>query len=137
MTVGVISNPNISALPYVICPGDSSTLFATGNGTIKWWDSIIGGNLLDSTLSGGIFKVYPTITSTYYAELSNSCGISTRTSVTVSVNIVSQPANNILSTYASVCTSMIDTLTVFRRTNLELAQIGIGILIRVEVILSA
>ena len=112
VTVGSITTPIVSALSATICSGNSTNLFATGNGLIKWWDSPTGGNLLDTTLSGGIFTVTPSITATYYADLTDSCGTSQRISLTITVNLNSLPANSISPTYLTICSSTIDTLSV-------------------------
>jgi hypothetical protein len=70
-----------------ICSGNSTTLTASGTGTLGWYDSPIGGTWLGG---GGTF-ITPILTAntTYYVQDSTDCGQSaTRTGIAVIVNPV-------------------------------------------------
>ena len=78
------ASPVVTASPNNICAGGSSALVATTSvGTINWWDSQTGGNFLGSSISGNAFIVSPTAATTYWAEVTASCGTSSRVSVSV------------------------------------------------------
>jgi large repetitive protein len=68
----------IGVLPTPICLGDTSRIFATtSNGTkVRWFMSSVGGDPIATTNSGEKFMIFPTTTTTYYAEvdLSNELG---------------------------------------------------------------
>jgi gliding motility-associated-like protein len=88
ITATVNTTPTItSTTPSSICDSGTATLEATvSGGTINWYDSLIGGTLLDS---GSTFTTpIITATTTYYAEAvsSNSCTNPTRTAITATVN---------------------------------------------------
>jgi hypothetical protein len=84
-----------------ICPGISTSLLATGSGTINWYASptatpaIITGTVFNTpTLSPGSYI--------YYTDASNSCGFSPlRTSITITVH--APPTLTISSFYTTVC----------------------------------
>jgi hypothetical protein len=68
-----------------ICSGNSTTLTASGTGTLGWYDSPVGGTWLGS---GSTFLT-PILTAntTYYVQDSTNCGASvTRTGIAVTVN---------------------------------------------------
>lgn len=78
------TNPT-NTTPYinrVICHGSSTTLSATANGTLSWYDAPTGGNWLGS----GSEFVTPNLssTTTYYVQDSTGLGVSpTRTAIEV------------------------------------------------------
>lgn len=78
----------VTAVPSTICNGQSTNLIAVSNpgATIRWYNAI--NNLIGTSVSGQNFRVYPTTTSTYYAEtyIGGTCGASPRTAVTVNVS---------------------------------------------------
>jgi hypothetical protein len=68
-----------------ICSGNSTTLSASGTGTLGWYNAPTGG----TWLGGGNNFTTPifTTSTTYYVQDSSSCGVSiTRTSIPVTVN---------------------------------------------------
>ena len=70
-----------------ICSGNSTSLSASGTGTLGWYDAPIGG----TWLGGGSTFITPVLTAntTYYVQDSTDCGTSaTRTGITVTVNPV-------------------------------------------------
>ena len=67
-----------------ICSGNSTTLTASGTGTLGWYDSPMGG----TWLGGGSTFITPILTAntTYYVQDSTNCGASaTRTGIAVTV----------------------------------------------------
>ncbi|MPM00052.1 hypothetical protein SDC9_46275 [bioreactor metagenome] len=72
VTVGMPSAP--AATGATICSGQSATVTASGSGTLEWYDSQYGGNLLYS----GANYTTPVLTSgtDYYVQSSNIAGTS-------------------------------------------------------------
>ncbi|MCX6246691.1 MAG: T9SS type A sorting domain-containing protein [Bacteroidetes bacterium] len=86
-----------------ICSGNSTTLTASGTGTLGWYDSPSGG----SWLGGGTTFDTPILLSgiTYYVQDSTNCGVSaTRTGITVTVNPI-PPAPVVTNTGATLQSS--------------------------------
>jgi hypothetical protein len=82
----------------VICSGNSATLTTAATGTAQWYATSTPSN----AIATGSVYVTPTLTAniTYYVSDSTSCGQSTLTPVTVTVN----PLPNVISvTGATVC----------------------------------
>ena len=83
-----IPGPPTNATPagnLSICSGNSTTLTASGTGTLGWYDSPSGG----TWLGDGSTFITPILTAntTYYVQDSTNCGASaTRTSIAVTVN---------------------------------------------------
>ena len=74
-----------------VCSGNSTTLTASGTGTLGWYSAPAGG----IWLGGGSSYTTPVLTTstTYYVQDSISCGISgSRTGVPVTVNASSSPS---------------------------------------------
>lgn len=95
VTVNVCPEPAaptaVAAAPTSICAADSSVLNATSAGnTIGWYDAASGGNLIGTSNSGEGFSVFPTTTTTYYAEAQTNCSGTS--------GVVSMPAE--ISTYS-------------------------------------
>jgi hypothetical protein len=69
-TTDAITNPtNVTATPATICNGDFSDLNATSAGNvIHWYTDPVGGTAIGTSDSNDDFTVYPTSTTTYYAE---------------------------------------------------------------------
>jgi len=69
-TTDDITNPtNVIATPATICNGDFSDLNATSAGNvIHWYTLPVGGTAIGTSDSNDDFTVYPTTTTTYYAE---------------------------------------------------------------------
>lgn len=91
----------------VICAGKTTTLSATGTGTVSWYSSPT------STMSLGTGTTYVTPalsagTYTYYAQTTTTCGISAnRTPITVTVN----PSPAVAVNSGSVCSGKSFTMT--------------------------
>jgi gliding motility-associated-like protein len=95
ITVGAINPPVVSPVSITITMGSSATLTAsTGNpdAVIRWYDSDVAGTLL---YIGNILITPPlSATTKYYAEAEVPvCGITSRTSVTVTVDNTEIPLN--------------------------------------------
>lgn len=96
-----------AAAQQVICANKTTTLNATGTGTVSWYSSPT------STLSLGTGTAYVTPalsagTYTYYAQTTTTCGVSaSRTPVTVTVN----PAPTVAVNSGSVCSGNSFTMT--------------------------
>jgi Ig-like domain CHU_C associated/Secretion system C-terminal sorting domain len=67
-----------------ICSGSSTTLSASGTGTIGWYTSPVGGPPL--TYGGTYTTPVLTSTATYYVQDSNSCAASARTPIQIVVH---------------------------------------------------
>ncbi|MES2370982.1 MAG: gliding motility-associated C-terminal domain-containing protein [Bacteroidota bacterium] len=109
-TVTVTVNPTPSAptgTPATICEGNSTTITATGTGTLDWFALASGGSPLQPP--GGSFTT-PALntTTTYYAQRTVSGCASTRTPVTVTVNPIPAAPT---APGAAVCTGSSVTLT--------------------------
>ena len=90
-----------------ICAGQSTTLTASGNGTLGWYTAASGG----IWLGGGSNFITPVLTSniTYFIQDSNSCGVNpSRTSITVTVNPLPSVTNSPLS--QTICSGTSTTL---------------------------
>jgi gliding motility-associated-like protein len=72
-----------------ICSGNSTTLSASGTGTLGWYSAATGG----TWLGGGTTFTTPILTysTTYYVQDSNSCGVTPRTGIAVTVNPLPVP----------------------------------------------
>jgi uncharacterized delta-60 repeat protein len=78
---------NTTTGSLTICAGNTTTLKASGTGTLGWYTAAGGGTYL----AKGTSYVTPTltVTTTYYVQDSSSCGASgTRTAITVTVDQV-------------------------------------------------
>ncbi len=91
-----------------ICPNNTTTLNATGTGTLNWYSSptstiVIGTgtNFITPTLSVGSY--------TYYAAATNSCSEGPRTPITLTVNPL--PIVAIVGGTAAVCAGSAINLT--------------------------
>ncbi len=84
--------PTVTANPVTICGSGTSTLTASGSVTgasYRWYTVATGGTPVSSSASYTTPNL--TSTTTYYVEaIANGC-TSTRTSVTVTVNTITQP----------------------------------------------
>jgi len=91
----------------VICANKTTTLSATGTGTVSWYASPTS----TMALGTGTAYVTPTLsagTYTYYAQTATTCGTSaSRTPVTVTVN----PAPTVAVNSGSVCSGQSFTMT--------------------------
>ena len=90
-----------------ICAGHSTTLTASGNGTLGWYNAPSGG----IWLGGGSTFITPVLTSniTYYVQDSNSCGANpSRTSIAVTVNPLPSVTNSPL--FQTICSGSNTTL---------------------------
>ncbi len=92
-----------------ICSGNSTSLSASGTGTLGWYNAASGG----SWLGGGTTFTTPVLISntTYYVQDSNSCGANpTRTSIAVTVNPLPFITNSPLS--QTTCSGSNTTLVI-------------------------
>lgn len=103
--------PTLAANSAQICAGDNVILSVTNAAgyTVNWYDAATGGNLV---FTGPNFQVAPVLTTSYYAELSNStCTSPTRTQATITVN--PRPAKpGVQSANVQVCSGGSVTLSV-------------------------
>ncbi|MCW3465064.1 Ig-like domain-containing protein [Chitinophaga nivalis] len=93
--------PVVSTSTNTVCSGDSVILSATAaaGATITWYDTPTGGTPL---ATGNTFKVYPTVTTTYYAVATVGSCSSRRVPVTVTVN--AKPEAPVITTgSSSIC----------------------------------
>jgi len=80
---------NVTANPQTVCPGNPSTLTATGNGTYSWSTT--------PPQTGASITVNPNATTTYYVTATlNGCTASTSVTVTVnpSINFTTTSTNS-------------------------------------------
>jgi cold shock CspA family protein len=72
VTVQVNTRPNAPVVSNVsVCVGDSETLVASGNGTIRWYDSNTNGNIIHT---GTSYEITPESSVTYYlTSFNGSC----------------------------------------------------------------
>jgi hypothetical protein len=101
ITIG-LNQPTVNTTPIgnlSVCKGQTTTLIANGNGTLKWYAQPIGGIALDS---GNSFKT-PAIfaNTTYYVEASSGNCVSARTPL--NVNLKTSPTASISPNSASIC----------------------------------
>lgn len=115
LTVNTINLPaptNTTAAPWLsICSGSTTTLSASGSGTLYWYDVPTGGTALGS---GPSFNT-PALTAnkTYYVQSGSSTCASPRTSITVTVNsLPSSPVSNTPTANLSVCSGNSTVLSV-------------------------
>jgi hypothetical protein len=91
------------------CQNESTTLTATGSGTVNWYSSPSSTTILNSGLSYTV-SLTSAGTLTYYASSTNSCGAeSDRTAFSVSVN--PSPIINVTSTHPLLCVGDTANLT--------------------------
>jgi hypothetical protein len=93
-----------------VCAGETTTLTATGSGTLNWYAAPTGGSSLGT---GGSFTT-PTLSSntTYYVSSTQSGCTSARTAVAVTVNAIpNAPANTTAAGSLSVCDGETTSLT--------------------------
>jgi len=102
VTVNPLPTPVLSA-PASICPGDSTTLTATGAGTYSWSPS---AGL--SATSGGTVKASPATTTTYTVTGTSAAGC--LNNATVQVTVLPKP-NVSAGPDAGVCNGQAATLT--------------------------
>jgi len=90
------------------CSGNSTTLSATGLGTLGWYSAPNGGTYL----SGGNSFTTPMLTSntTYYVQ-DSICDASRRTPITVSINTNVLPTVNVSASSSAFCKGLSTTLT--------------------------
>jgi hypothetical protein len=101
---------SVSASKAAICPGESSTLSATGgtDGTgavTKWYTDSQGTQPLSST------TVSPAATTTYYVRREGTCGSTSMQSVTVTVNTASSQFTSVSASKAAICPGESSTLS--------------------------
>ncbi|MCK6641676.1 MAG: T9SS type A sorting domain-containing protein [Bacteroidia bacterium] len=98
--------PPHSAPAVNICENTSDTLFATGYGTLSWYDAPTGGNYLGS---GSVF-ISPVITAntTFYVQ-DSTCAASSRTTVMIAARTAPQIS---ASNDTSICPGESVTLSV-------------------------
>jgi large repetitive protein len=130
------STLTVNALPIApsvanaaICSGASTTLTASGAGTIEWFDAATGGNLLQvgNTYNTGVL----TANTTYYTQQTVAgCVSSPRGIVTVSINAA--PTAPVAPSFA-ICEGNITTVTASGGSNFTwfadavgLQQLGTG-----------
>jgi hypothetical protein len=82
-----------------VCKGQTTTLFANGTGTLKWFAQPTGGNALDS---GNSFKT-PAVfaNTTYYVEATSGNCVSARTALNITLK--TSPTATITPASASIC----------------------------------
>ena len=106
VTVTPIANPaNLTASPSSInCSASTNISANTTVGLIRWWSAPTGGTLFGSSVSGGSYTIYPSLTTVYYAETYQSpCASAARLSLTVTVVPIASPTAT--ATPPSYCTS--------------------------------
>ncbi|QQL50315.1 Ig-like domain-containing protein [Mucilaginibacter ginkgonis] len=83
------ATPVVSGPTTAVCQGTATTLTATANGPVSWYDAATGGNVV---ATGNTF-VTPALqaTTTYYAETDNSSCNSARTPFTITVTPIPDP----------------------------------------------
>lgn len=98
--VNVNTSPTASITPstVAICPGQSTTLTATGGGIYAWSNS--GGSNASATFS-------PTTTTTYTVTVTNANNCTATANATISVNTVSASING----PTTICSALQATLT--------------------------
>ncbi len=111
LTVNTVNLPaptNTTAAPWLnICSGSSTTLTASGSGTLYWFDQPTGGTALGS---GTSFNTPALVANkTYYVQAGNSTCSSPRTAIIVAVTPV--PVASISPATLSVCSGAAATLT--------------------------
>src|SRR4029079_4278322 len=110
-TISVIVNPLpviTSTTTAVRCDAGTLSLSAVASvGTVKWYDAATGGNLVGTGTS--LTTPVIAVTTTYYAEATNSGCTSARTPVVATINkpvtITTQPAT------ARLCPAPFSTLS--------------------------
>jgi len=103
-------SPIVIALPAAVCSGSSSVLTSTVPvlGTINWYDTATGGNLVGT---GAIFTTPAlTTTTTYWAEPVRGNCAGPRTVVSVAVNPI-PAAPTITASPATICQGVSSVLT--------------------------
>lgn len=102
VTVTVTIPPSApTASGTTICSGTTTTITATGSGTIQWYDAAVGGNLLKT---GSSFTT-PVLnnTTTFYVQSSNGECASPRSPVVININPLLQ--HQFQYTSGTYCTS--------------------------------
>ncbi|MFN5362822.1 MAG: DUF6443 domain-containing protein, partial [Bacteroidota bacterium] len=90
--------PSLAANKNLLCNGESTNLTATATGLVKWYNQsgtfIASGNTLTVNTAG-----------IYYADATNDCGTSSRTSITINTSTTPLPpaAPTISASGSSVC----------------------------------
>ncbi|HLP14205.1 MAG TPA: FG-GAP-like repeat-containing protein [Flavobacteriales bacterium] len=81
-----------------ICAGETTTLTATGTGTLGWYDAATGGTYL----GGGSSFITPALTgaATYFVQ-DSTCAEGSRTAITVNVNPLPDVTTNLSGATAS------------------------------------
>lgn len=99
------SSPVNTSSVQVICRNESTSLSATGTGSLSWYTASVGGTFLGN---GNTFST-PTLTAntTYYVQ-DSTCARSIRTAITVTVNVL--PTVTIAGT-STVCSASNYTMT--------------------------
>ncbi len=97
-----LNQPSVNGTPIAnlsVCKGQTTTLFATGSGTLKWYAQATGGMVIDS---GSTFKT-PAIsaTTTYYVEVTSGTCKSSRTPITVTLKTT--PTASISPVSPTIC----------------------------------
>lgn len=113
--------PSASSTATSVCIGQSTTLTATGTGTISWYTATVGGTAI---ATGTAYATSATLTAgtyTFYAESATTCTVSaSRTPVTVTINAApTAPANATSASDATVCTGNAATLTASSAGNIS------------------
>ena len=105
------ASPQLSSGVNPLCSGQSTTLTASGSGTINWFNS--GGTNLGSGTTLSINSA-----GTYYASASNGCGTSAQTGIVINgSSIQSAPTLN-LSGSQSICPGSSITLSAVTGTGI-------------------
>ena len=104
-STAVAAPSSVTASPSTQCQGVTVNLNATSAGnTINWYTASTGGTPIGTSASGANFAVYPTVTTTYYAETKLVGNVSTTftpngsTPQTGSIQIWGMPAGNTSAT---------------------------------------
>lgn len=103
---------NTTAAPWLsICSGSSSTLSASGAGTLQWFNTPSGGTVLGTGTSFNTPAI--TQTTTYYVQAVNNGCISARTAITVNVNpLPATPVNTTPAANQNICSGNSTVLSV-------------------------
>ena len=80
---GLAANP-----ATITCSGSTLLSAISATNIIRWWDATNEGNALGTSQNSNYLTVFPTATTTYYAETFNSCSGNLRASITVTVNLI-------------------------------------------------
>ena len=112
-----VSNVTVSANPTTISPGGSSQLSATATGTspsFKWFMGPLG-NTSNQISTSQTLTVSPTVTTTYWAQATNSCStgpVNSATSVTVTVQCNPPTTANAMANPTNVVSGGTSTISV-------------------------